>query len=106
MIEELTERNFGPEVIDSNTPSIVDFYASWCIPCKFTHKILEKLSGEFNGKVKFYRLNTDENKELTKRLKITDIPTILFFGDEDHMDIQRGTAPEDKIKGKIEAILG
>lgn len=105
MTEELTDDNFATQVIDSDTPSVIDFWAEWCVPCKFTQKIMEKLSGEYDGRVKFYRLNTDQNKELAKKLKITDIPTMLFFKDADHIDIQRGTAREDKIRGKIDAMI-
>lgn len=105
MIEELTGDNFATQVIDSDTPSVIDFWADWCVPCKPMAKIMDKLSGQYDGRVKFYRLNTEENKELAKKLKITDIPTILFFKDADHIDIQRGTAPEDKIGAKTEALL-
>ncbi len=106
MIEELTQHNFLGQVADSDTLSVIDFYADWCVPCKPMRRIMEKLSGEYDGKVKFYRLNTEENKELARKLKITDIPTILFFKDAAHIDIQRGTAPEDKIKAKIEGLIG
>lgn len=101
MIEELTEQDFDGKVLDSNTGVVVDFYSDFCMPCRPVSAILEKLSGEYDGKVKFYRLDTDKNIELTKRLKITDLPTIIFYSNE-KIDIQRGTTTEDKIKAKIE----
>lgn len=104
MIEELTQDNFASKVIDSEIPTVIDFYSKFCVPCRPMSNILEKLSKEYNSSVKFYRLDADKNMELARKLKITDLPTVIFFRNE-RIGIQRGTAPEDKIRGKIEALM-
>ncbi|MBA7566966.1 hypothetical protein ES708_08666 [subsurface metagenome] len=103
MIEELDQEDFGAKVLDSGRACVIDFYARWCTPCKPVSAMLDKLSGGYDGKVKFYRLDTDKNTELSQKLKITDIPTILFLKGS-KMDIQRGTTTEDKMRAKIEAL--
>ncbi|GAJ09101.1 unnamed protein product, partial [marine sediment metagenome] len=95
MIEELTQENFEAKVLDSSIPVIVDFYARWCTPCKPVSNMLDKLSGEYGGKVKFYQLDTDKNTELSDKLKVSRLPTVLFMAGG-KIDIQRGTTTEDK----------
>jgi len=73
------------------------------MPCTPIGKMLDKLSEQYDSKVKFYRLDTDKNKELTQKLKITEIPTVIFFS-KGKIDIQRGTTTEDKMKAKIEVL--
>ncbi|MBA7551600.1 Thioredoxin [subsurface metagenome] len=103
MIEELTQENFDTKVLDSDTACVIDFYASWCAPCKLVSNMLAKLAGEYDGKVRFYRLDTDKNTELSQKLKVSDLPTVLFLKGS-KMDIQRGTTTEDKMRAKIEAL--
>lgn len=105
MVDKLTQEDFDGKVLDSNTAVVIDFWAPWCVPCRPVSALLEKLSKEYDGNVNFYKVNTDENPELTKKLKITDIPTILFFRNTNRIGIQRGAGTEDKIRGKIEALF-
>lgn len=105
MIEELNQDNFLEKITD-NSLSVIDFYAEWCLPCKNISKTLEKLSNEYDGRVKFFKVDINKNASLTKQLKISEFPTIIFYKNPGNIDIQRGTAKEGKIKEKIDALLG
>jgi len=106
MIEELNQDNFAEKVIDNPTPSVIDFWAPWCLPCKPVGTILEKLSTEYDGRINFYKVDVVENMTLASDLQIQSIPTIIFFRDENYIDSQVGSVKEEKIKDKIEALLG
>ena len=106
MIEELTQDNFAEKVIDSPKASVVDFWAPWCRPCKPITTILEKLSTEYDGQINFYKVDVIENLPLAEKLNIQSVPTIIFYKDPENIDIQRGTAKEEEIKEKIDALLG
>jgi thioredoxin 1 len=106
MIKELTQDNFAETLANTDKVCVIDFWASWCIPCKKMDSVLESLTGQYDGKVKFFKVDVAKNGKLTTDLQIQSIPTILFYKDPEHTDIQRGTAKEEKIKEKIEALLG
>lgn len=105
MIEELNQDNFLEKII-GNSLSVIDFYAEWCTPCRAISKTLEKLSAEYDGRVKFFKVSVTKNATLTKQLQISEFPTIIFYKDPENMDIQHGTAKEEQLKDKIEALLG
>lgn len=76
---ELTDSNFGSEVIDSEKPVIVDFWAAWCGPCKMVAPVMEELAEAHGDKVKVAKLNIDENKEVSMKYRIMSIPTVIMF---------------------------
>lgn len=76
---EITDANFQTEVLDSDTPVIVDFWAAWCGPCRMVGPIVEEIAGEYAGRVKVGKLNVDDNKETASKYGIMSIPTILLF---------------------------
>ena len=76
-----TEENFQQEVIESDIPVLVDFWAVWCGPCKMLTPTIEQLSEEFSGKVKIGKVNVDENQSLAAQFGIMSIPTIIIFKD-------------------------
>ena len=78
---KLTKFNFSEEVLESDVPVIVDFWATWCGPCKMIAPTIEKLAEELYGKVKVGKVNVDEEMELAVEYKIEVIPTLLFFKD-------------------------
>src|SRR5215831_19094336 len=80
-VQQLNESDFEKEVLKSETPALVDFYADWCGPCRMVSPILESLSREYEGKVKFVKINTDDNQELAVKLGIMSIPTVMIFKD-------------------------
>jgi thioredoxin 1 len=78
-IKEISANDFQKEVLESNIPVLVDFWAPWCAPCRMQTPILEKLATELEGKLKIVKVNTDENPELAANYQIMSIPNLLFF---------------------------
>jgi thioredoxin 1 len=96
---------FEDEVILSRLPVVVDFYADWCGPCRFVSPIIEHLSQGYSGKVKFVKINTDDNQDLARRFDIMGIPTVLVFSDGQVKSKVVGAAPASTYKQKIDSVL-
>ncbi|QQG49529.1 MAG: thioredoxin [archaeon] len=96
---------FQDEVIRSSQPVLVDFYADWCGPCKVVEPILERLSKEYEGKVKFVKIDTDQNQELAMHFGIMSIPTVMFFAKGKVEDIVIGAVPAAVLKTKVDELL-
>ena len=93
--------NFDTEVLQSDIPVVVDFWAEWCGPCKMIAPSLEEISTEMDGKVKIAKLNMDENPELAARYGVRSIPTLLMFKGGEPVAIQVGAAPKNRISDWI-----
>ena len=78
-IKEFTDNNFDAEVINSDLPVLVDFWAEWCQPCRMLAPTIEELAGEYQGKVKVGKLDTDSNRDVSIKYGISAIPTIILF---------------------------
>ena len=78
-IKEFTDDNFDAEVINSELPVLVDFWAEWCQPCRMLAPTIEELAGEYQGKVKVGKLDTDSNRDVSIKYGISAIPTIILF---------------------------
>ena len=78
---ELTDGNFEAEVVNSDVPVLVDFWAEWCMPCKMIAPIVEELASEFVGKLKFGKVDTDSNRDISLKFNISSIPTLILFKD-------------------------
>ncbi len=102
-LPDVTDSNFQAEVIESDTPVLVDFWAPWCGPCRMVAPIVEELAGEYEGRVKFVKLNTDENPAVSSRYGIRSIPTLLVFKDGQLVDRIVGVAPKQEIAARIAA---
>src|SRR5438093_857489 len=76
---EFTDANWKSEVLDSPVPVVVDFWAPWCGPCRMLAPTIEKLAGEYHGRVRVGKMNTDENMDTPGGLRVSSIPTVIFF---------------------------
>ena len=103
---ELTKNNFEKEVKNSDTPVIVDFWASWCGPCMNLAPIFEETSKDYSGKLKFAKLNVEENSDLSGEFGVRGIPCLIVFNKGKEVDRIVGSMEKDALKEKIDAILG
>jgi thioredoxin 1 len=105
MVVEITDQNFDAEVLKADVPVVVDFWASWCGPCRMIAPVTEKLAQEYEGKVKFCKLNVDENLQMARKYEVMSIPLLLFFKGGKQVDSVLGAVPESVIQPKIKALL-
>jgi len=104
-IVEVTDQNFEEEVLGSDLPTEVDFWAPWCGPCKMVIPIYEKLSEEYAGRFKFCMINVDENQRTAAKYQIMSIPMQMYFNGGEKVDEILGAVPEDTIRSMVENIL-
>jgi thioredoxin 1 len=103
---ELTDANWEAEVLQSNTPVLVDFTAPWCQPCKQIAPILDALAGEYRGRIKIGKINVDENENVPQKYKVMNLPTMLFFNGGRETGKLAGAVGRAKIEAEIKAQLG
>ena len=102
MAAEFTADNFESEVLQADTPVVVDFWAPWCGPCRQIAPIIEELASE-NGDVKIGKLNVDEGQEIAMKYGIANIPTILIFKQGEVVERVTGVTPKSKLQEMINA---
>lgn len=105
MVQKIDSNNFKSEVIDSNKLTIVDFYADWCGPCRKLGPIIEEIEQEMDGKIKFTKINTDENIEVAKEYQISGLPTLLVINNGKILERMVGLMPKSSIITNIEKYL-
>ena len=101
---EINEANFQTEVLQSNQPVLVDFWAVWCGPCKMLGPVLEEIALEQDGRVKVAKANVDENSALAERYGIQSIPTLLYFAGGELRDKTVGLRSKQAIVSRLEKI--
>ena len=102
---DVTDATFDEEVIKSDTPVLVDFWADWCAPCKMIAPIVVELSDEFDGKVKFAKVDVDSNPKIATNYGIRGIPTLLIFNDGKPVDQVVGAVPKSVLKSHLDEVL-
>lgn len=104
-ITKLTEASFDSEVLKSPIPVIVDFTAVWCGPCKLLDPVVTQLSQDWDGKVKFVKLDVDENSAITMQYGVMGVPTLILFVNGNPVQRLSGYQPKDRIVSKFGAYI-
>ncbi len=102
MALEVNLDNFDSEVLKSDLPVVVDFWAPWCGPCRSLGPILEELAEEYAGQVKVAKVNVDNNQDLAQRFGVMSIPTLLFIKNGDLVEQSVGLLPKPVLKSKFD----
>lgn len=101
----ITDQNFKQEVLDSKTPVLVDFWASWCMPCRIVSPIVEDLAKEYGDKLKVGKLNVDENGHTAQSYGVMSIPSLLVFKNGQVVKTMVGAQSKDNFKREIDSVL-
>jgi len=103
--QNVSDSEWDVEVLSSDTPVLVDFWAPWCGPCRMVAPVVDELSEEYDGKVKFVKLNTDDNIETASKYGIRSIPTIMVFKGGEVVEQVVGFRPKSELKKSLEKAL-
>ena len=101
----VTDESFQKEVLEADQPTFVDFWASWCGPCRTIGPIFEELSGEYSGKVKFAKVNVDENPKTPANYGVRGIPTLMMFKGGKMVDQIVGAVPRSQLENIVKKVL-
>jgi thioredoxin 1 len=104
-VKEVTDQSFDQEVLQSQQPVLVDFWAAWCAPCRMLAPTIDQVADDYAGKAKIVKLNVDDNAETSGRYNIRGIPTLLLFKDGELKDQIVGATSKDHISRLIDAQL-
>ncbi|MEX0719674.1 MAG: thioredoxin [Balneolaceae bacterium] len=100
---EFNDSNFEDEVLKSDTPVLVDFWAEWCGPCRMVGPVVEELAGDYEGKVKVGKVDVDSNPEISVKYGIRSIPALLIFKDGEVVDQIVGAVPKSHLSKQLDA---
>jgi thioredoxin 1 len=105
-VKHVTVTDFSNEVLRSETPVLIDFYADWCGPCRMLAPTLERLAGEFGGKAKIVKVNVDEEPELAGQFQVESIPTLVFVHRGSVVGRTAGLMPEASLRQALAQVVG
>jgi len=101
----LTDQNFKTEILESELPCLVDFWAPWCGPCKTVGPIIDEIAKEYEGKIKVGKLNVDEAQKTATEYSVMSIPTISIFKNGERVDTVVGALPKEWLEEKIKPFI-
>ena len=102
---EIEEARFDDAVLKATIPVLVDFWAPWCGPCRMVAPIVDELSGEYDGKVSFYKVNVDDNRKIANKYGVMSIPTLIIFKNGAPVGNIVGFRPKPELKKSLDAAL-
>ena len=103
---ELTDETFGEQVLEADVPVLVDFWAEWCMPCKMLAPTIDELAGEYAGRIKVGKVDTDASRESAMKFGINAIPTVILFKGGQVARKFVGLQSKQDLKGAIDEVLG
>jgi len=104
-LREVNQNSFKKDVLESDIPVLLDFWAEWCMPCRMIAPFVEELAEEYKGKVEFAKVDVDNNTQLATELQILSIPALILFKDGQEIKRIVGANPKDVIKNEINSAL-
>ncbi|MBN2062529.1 MAG: thioredoxin [Deltaproteobacteria bacterium] len=104
-ILQVSDGTFESEIINSDIPAIVDFWAEWCGPCKMVGPVVEELAEEYKGKIKVAQMDVDQNRETPAKFGIRNIPTLIFFKGGEVINTIIGAQPKSSIEEELKKLL-
>jgi thioredoxin 1 len=104
-VEKITDQDFNLRVLESQGPSVVDFWATWCKPCRQLDEVLEEVAERYSGKVTFFRVDVNESSGTASRYSVFSIPTLLFFQGGEVVDHAVGALSREAILEKVDKLL-
>lgn len=103
---QVTDTTFKQEVLDSEIPVLVDFWAPWCGPCRMVAPVVDEIAEQYAGQVKVVKVNTDENPNVATQFGIRSIPTLMIFKDGQRVDMVVGAVPKTTLSQTLEKYIG
>lgn len=104
-VKEITDQLFEKEILKSEKPALVDFWAVWCGPCKMLSPIVEEVAGKYQGRFNFFKINVDDNPQQAANFQIMSIPTLIFFKGGQPVDKIIGLVSKEEIVKRLQGIL-
>ena len=105
-VSEFTDSNFEDQVIKSELPVLVDFWAEWCMPCRMLTPTIEELAKQYDGKVKIGKVDTDANRDTALKFSITAVPTVILFDKGQVVRKFVGVTPKQEFEAELEKLTG
>lgn len=103
---QVTDASFKQDVLESDIPVLVDFWAPWCGPCRMVAPVVDEIAQQYDGKVKVVKLNTDENPQVASQYGIRSIPTLMIFKGGQRVDMVVGAVPKTTLANTLEKYIG